>query len=462
MDNREKREKEKTFSTNTGLVLRQKAEEIARKKDRPFKNPREMSHEEMQEKLHELLVYQIELEMQNDELRLTQVELENAKARYVDLYDMAPMGYYTISEGGIITEINHTAANMLGVARGMLITKPITGFIFREDQDTYYLHKLKVFKTGESQSCELRMIRRDGTVFWAHLAASIRQDTDGVRTCRVALSDITERKLKDEELIRTKETLEQTKQQALDLVEELKKADGHKNNFLSSLSHELRNPMAAISAGLQLLDITQDVSQAERAKEIMKRQMHQLCRLVDDLLELTRITCNKMEIKKEKIELKTLMELIAEDHKTIFDEKAIVLNVETVGGPLYLDADPVRIKQSIGNLLCNALKFSHAGDKVLLRLTKEKNEALIGVVDKGRGIKPEFVPSLFQPFMQEDDSIDRSDGGLGLGLSIVKGIAELHGGSVSVFSEGPGKGSQFTIRLPIIETAEMKGPTEDI
>ena len=421
-----------------------------------------MSHEEMQEKLHELFVHQIELEMQNDELRLTQVELENAKARYVDLYDMAPVGYCTISEGGTITEINLTAANMLGAVRGMLIMKPITGFIFKEDQDTYYLHKLKIFKTGEPQSCELRMTRRDGAVFWAHLAAAIRQDTDGVRTCRVALSDITERKLRDEELVRTKEALEQTKQQALDLVEELKKADGHKNNFLSSLSHELRNPMAAISAGLQLLDITQDVSQAERAKEIMKRQMHQLCRLVDDLLELTRITCNKMEIKKEKIELKTLMELVAEDHKTIFDEKAIVLDVEIVGGSLCLDADPVRIKQSISNLLCNALKFSYTGGKVLLRLTREKNEALISVADEGRGIKPEFIPSLFQPFMQEDDSIDRSDGGLGLGLPIVKGIAELHGGSVSVFSEGLGNGSQFTIRLPIVETAEKKEPIEDI
>ncbi len=463
MNNGGRKGERETFLTSIGLDLRQKAEEVAQEKeDRPFKDPREMSFGEMREKLHELLVYQIELEMQNDELRLAQIELENAKARYLDLYDMAPVGYYTISEGGIITEINLTAANMLGVARSTLVMKPISRFIFKEDQDIYYLHKLKIFETGEPQSCELRMIRRDGAVFWAHLAAAIRQDTDGVRTCRVALSDITERKLKDEELVRTKESLEQTKQQALDLVEELKKADGHKNNFLSTLSHELRNPMAAISAGLQLLDVTQDVCQAERAKEIMKRQMHQLCRLADDLLDLTRITCNKIELKKKKIELKTLIELVAEDHKTIFDEKAIVLDVETIDGTLYLDADPVRIRQSIGNLLYNALKFSYTGGKVLLRLTKEKNEALISVVDEGRGIKPEFFPSLFQPFMQEDHSIDRSDGGLGLGLPIVKGIAELHGGSVSVFSEGPGKGSQFTIRLPIVETAEKKEPIEGI
>lgn len=259
------------------------------------------------------------------------------------------------------------------------------------------------------------------------MVAVIRQDTDGVRICRVALSDITERKLRDEELGRTKKSLEQTKQQALALVEELKKADGHKNNFLSALSHELRNPMAAISTGLQLLDTTQDILQSERAKEIMKRQMHQLCRLADDLLDLTRITCNKIELKKEKIELKILTELVAEDHKTIFDEKAIGLDVEITCGSLYLDADPVRIRQSIGNLLYNALKFSYSGGKVLLRLTKEKNEALISVTDWGKGIKPEFFPSLFQPFMQGDHSIDRSSGGLGLGLSIVKGIIELHG-----------------------------------
>lgn len=462
MNNRGRKEEGKVFLTSTGLALRRRAEEVAwEKRDRPFKEPGEMSLEEMREKLHELLVHQIELEMQNDELRLAQMELEDAKARYLDLYDMAPVGYYTISEKGIITEANLTAANMLGVARGTLIMKPISRFIFEEDQDIYYFHKLKIFETGEPQSCELRMKGKDGAVFWAHLSAVAQRDADGVWICRVALSDITERKLKDGELVRTKEALEQTKQQALDLVEELKKADGQKDNFLSALSHELRNPMAAISAGLQLLDITQDVCQAERAKEIMKRQMHQLCRLADDLLDLTRITRNKIEIKKEKIELKTLMELVAEDHKTIFDEKGIELDVEVTGGSLYLDADPVRIRQSIGNLLYNAMKFSYTGGKVLLRLTKEKNEALISVKDEGRGIKPEFIPSLFQPFMQEDHSIDRSGGGLGLGLPIVKGIVELHGGSVSVFSEGPGKGSQFTIRLPIIKTAEKKKSNKD-
>lgn len=630
MNNKERKEEQDVSSANIRLSLRQKAEEIAQEKEnRTFEDAEEMSPEEMREKLHELLVHQIELEMQNDELRRAQGELENARARYLDLYDMAPVGYYTISEKGIIIEINLTAANLLGVARSALIMKPISRFIFKEDQDAYYLHKLKLFETGEPQFCELRMIGRDGAVFWAHLTAVTQQDTDGVRTCRVALSDITERKLKDEELrvvkdslsaevealnrlhtistqcirqdslssifkdilntamsmshadkgsiqvfnkqscslkiyvhsgfeksfleryenvvhdmggcvkafqekrrviidvatqspifigtpdlqlifdegiesvqstpmisssgnilgilsthyktrhsfnerelrifdllarqaadvlerTRIEEALEQTKQQALDLVEELKKADGNKNNFLSALSHELRNPLATISAGLQLLDISQDVCQTERAKEIMKRQMHQLCRLADDLLDLTRITHNKIELKKEKIELKKLTELVAEDHKALFDEKAIGLDIEITGGSLYLDADPVRIRQSISNLLHNALKFSYTGGRVLLRLAKEKNEALISVADEGKGIKPEFLPYLFQPFMQEDRSIERSTGGLGLGLSIVKGIAELHGGSVSVFSEGIGKGSQFIIRLPILETAEKK------
>lgn len=255
-------------------------------------------------------------------------------------------------------------------------------------------------------------------------------------------ADIIERKQIEEEL-------RESEKKANELVVELKAADKNKNEFLNALSHELRNPLAAISAGLQILDITQDLNQAANAKEIMNRQMNQLCKLVDDLLDLTRISNNKIVLKKETIELTQFLQLTAEDHLTMFNRKGVRLLTRISADPIHLDVDPVRLKQIIGNLLHNAQKYTSAGDKVVLAVYEEDGAAVLSVKDNGVGIDAQILPLLFQPFMQADKSLERNNGGLGLGLSIVKEIIELHGGTVSVYSEGLGKGSEFIIRLPI-------------
>ena len=146
---------------------------------------------------HELHVHQIELEMQNEELRRAQVELDAARARYFDLYDLAPMGYVTVSAQGLILESNLTLATLLGVARGTLVRQPFSRFFPKEDADVYYLLHKQLLATGEPQSCELRLVKSDGSPFWAHLAATAAEDHDGARVCRIALSDITERKQTD-------------------------------------------------------------------------------------------------------------------------------------------------------------------------------------------------------------------------------------------------------------------------
>lgn len=153
-----------------------------------------------QRQLHELEVHQIELEMQNEELQRTQVELDAARARYFDLYELAPVGYCTLSEQGSILEANLSAATLLGVARGALVKQPIFHFILKADQDIFYLHRKLLHETGEPQTCELWMVKNDGTQFWAHLAAIAAQDADGVPLLRVVLSDITERKQAEEKL----------------------------------------------------------------------------------------------------------------------------------------------------------------------------------------------------------------------------------------------------------------------
>jgi formate hydrogenlyase transcriptional activator len=175
--------------------LRRQAEEIAREKSaQSSENLEGLSPAETRQMLHELHVHQIELEMQNEELRRTQEALESSRARYFELYDLAPVGYVLLSAKGLMLETNITAASLLGVSRDALVGQPITRFIFKEDQDIYYQHHKQVSKTGAPQTCELRMVKKDGTEFWAHLEASTAKDPDDVSLYRMVISDITERK----------------------------------------------------------------------------------------------------------------------------------------------------------------------------------------------------------------------------------------------------------------------------
>ena len=188
-------------ATPQAITLQRNAEKIAREKaDWSPKKQEALSPEETLRILHELQVHQIELEMQNDELRRTQAELDGSRARYFDLYDLAPVGYVTVSEQGLILEANLTAATLLGVSRGTLVKLLLTRFILKEDQAIYYLHRKQLLDTGEPQMCELRMVKKDGTAFWAHLAATVAKDEGGVTVYRVVMSDITEHKQAEEAL----------------------------------------------------------------------------------------------------------------------------------------------------------------------------------------------------------------------------------------------------------------------
>ena len=209
-----------TFNT---ARLRWRAEEIAKQKGRFLQEgPEDPLVRDPQKTLHELRVYQIELEMQNEELRRAQEELNLAKARYFDLYDLAPVGYCIISAEGLILEANLTAVVLLGLARAALVKQPITRFIHKDDQDIYYLHRRKFFETGEPDACELRMVKKDGTSFWARLTATASQDplvtpgqnTAGLLVSRLVLSDITEQKRVEEEKAKLEAQLQQIENKA--------------------------------------------------------------------------------------------------------------------------------------------------------------------------------------------------------------------------------------------------------
>lgn len=230
----------------------------------------------------------------------------------------------------------------------------------------------------------------------------------------------------------------------------LREADRHKDDFLAMLSHELRNPLAPIRNSLYLLDRVEPGSRPARmAKDVIERQVGHLTRIVDDLLDVTRIARGKIKLRRERLELGELVRRTVEDHRPVFAARDVQLWATICEEPMWLTADPTRIAQIVGNLLGNAAKFTPAGGHVELALGRDGSTALLRIQDDGIGIEPRRIGRLFRPFYQAPQSLDRSQGGLGLGLALVKGLTLLHDGTVEAASAGQGLGAEFTVRLPL-------------
>jgi signal transduction histidine kinase len=281
--------------------------------------------------------------------------------------------------------------------------------------------------------------------FTVHQAAARDWTPDEVSL----IEETTARTWAEVERVRAEIAQRESEKHALQLVSELENAARNKNEFINALSHELRNPLAAIVASLSMLDILDQNPDTRKPREIIKRQTDQLCHLVDDLLDLTRITNNKINLNLETVELNALVQSSVLDHKTLFAEKGVLLETDISEEPLFISADPVRLSQVIDNLLHNASKFTEKGGRTVIETRERNHSAVITVRDDGIGIEPSFLPDLFKTFKQAG----HHKGGLGLGLSIVKGIAELHGGSVVAESGGLHKGAAFTVTLPLIAQA---------
>ncbi|GEJ55998.1 hybrid sensor histidine kinase/response regulator [Anaeromyxobacter diazotrophicus] len=229
----------------------------------------------------------------------------------------------------------------------------------------------------------------------------------------------------------------------------LRDSDRRKSEFLAVLSHELRNPLAPIRDGLYLLDRMPPGSpQAARAREVIHRQTDHLARLVDDLLDVTRISRGKMQLRRERLELRELVRRTCDDHRPAFEQRGIELRIALPAGAVWVDADATRLAQVLGNLLQNAAKFTGEGGHVGVSASTGPGEVQLRVADDGIGLAPELVPRLFEPFVQAENGQARTHGGLGLGLALVKGLVELHGGSVRAQSAGRDRGATFTVTLP--------------
>jgi signal transduction histidine kinase/DNA-binding NarL/FixJ family response regulator len=231
----------------------------------------------------------------------------------------------------------------------------------------------------------------------------------------------------------------------------LREAAERKNEFLAILSHELRNPLAPITNGLHVLEhAPAGGEQALRAQAVVKRQVRQLSRLVDDLLDITRVARGKLRTERVRVELTEIVRQSAEDHRPMFATARIEFAVALAPGPIWILGDSVRLAQIVGNLLTNAAKYTPGGGKVFLSVGEAPaGTATIQVRDTGVGISADLLGQVFEPFLQVESTLERSRGGLGLGLALVKGLVDAHGGSVEARSEGAGLGAEFTVTLPI-------------
>jgi signal transduction histidine kinase/ActR/RegA family two-component response regulator len=317
---------------------------------------------------------------------------------------------------------------------------PVRDFFFPEDQGRIINEFFPAVLEKGHGEIEVRFRHfRTGEARWMAYKVLALTDAAGRPSALATVSqDVTERKRLEHDL--------------RGLAAALSEADRRKDEFLAMLAHELRTPLAPISNAVRVLRLgNSDV--VHSASEVLERQVRQMTRLVDDLLDMSRITRGRIDLRRERIELGPIVGQAVEAARALYKSMNHELTVILPPQPIHLNGDPTRLAQVVGNLLNNACKFTDEGGHIRLTVEREGREAVIRVRDSGIGIAPEHLPHLFEMFTQVDTSLERSRDGLGIGLTLVKTLVEMHDGTVAAQSDGPGRGSEFVVRLPIsVET----------
>jgi PAS domain S-box-containing protein len=516
--------------------------------------------------MHELSVHQVELEMQNEELRQTQASLEVLRTRYFDLFDQAPIGYLMLDASGRIRECNRTGVAMLGnpaALAGRLLSEfivPTARHAFSECRD-------RLLSTGEPQQLELPLRRADGTTCWVQVVMNTTVAEPDGPAMRVTMGDITDRKRLEEEtgrlaavvtwseqaIIRQEltgeisswnpaaerlfgyeaerivgspmqilyplerladertdrqrvsngarfayetvrmhresrripvfvsvapifdqqgritgishmmrdihEEIELRHEQALLLnhlrasEHALRQADRRKDEFIATLAHELRNPLAPIRNAAAVLRYGPALDpKQEWCRDVIDRQVAHMATLLDDLLDVSRVTRNMIRLHLDRVDLSLPITQAVEITRPLLDDRGHSLSVEMPSDPIEVHGDATRLTQVFGNLLNNAAKYTDRGGQIRLSVRLEGANVAISVRDTGIGIPPDQLPHVFELFSQVESGSDRGQAGLGIGLSLVKALVEKHQGTVTALSDGPGTGSQFVVRLPAVWT----------
>jgi PAS domain S-box-containing protein len=373
--------------------------------------------------------------------RRAQESLSHHARQFETLLEQAPLGVYLVDAGFRIREANPIAQSTFGDISGGVIGRELGGILRRVWPADFADEIMRLFRhtleTGEPrfepERPGVRVDRKVTEYYEWRLDRIVLPDGHFGVVCYF-------RDISEEVAAR----------------EALRVADRRKDEFLAMLAHELRNPLAPIRNATQILhQVNSDNPAVAMASAMLERQVQHMVRLVDDLLDVSRITRGRIELRRGRVELGAAVSDAVEAARPLFTRQDQALAVTVPSGPIYLDADPSRLAQIIGNLLNNASKFTPRGGHVGLSVSRENGNAVIRVKDDGIGIAPEERSRIFELFAQVDTSLERSQSGLGIGLTLVKNLVELHGGSVEAASEGVGKGSEFTVRLPAIADATL-------
>ena len=357
--------------------------------------------------------------------------LRRSESELVEFFEYATVGLHCVGPDGIILRANQAELNLLGYSADEYLGHHIAEFHADKDVIDDILRRLHAGE--ELHDYEARLIHKDGSIRHVVISANVQWEDGRFIHTRCFTRDITDRKKAEDAL---------------------KDSHRRKDEFLATLAHELRNPLAPIANAVELLRIKNPADpQVREARDIIDRQVHQMSRLVDDLLDISRITSGKITLQRKTVSLATIVTDAVESSQPLIDASSHTLTVTLPPEPIFLNGDAVRLVQVFSNLLTNAAKYTERAGHIRLTADHQGNEAVVSVVDTGIGIDAAHLPRVFDMFSQATPALERSQGGLGIGLSLVRGLVELHGGRVEARSAGIGMGSEFIVRLPATETA---------
>ena len=358
--------------------------------------------------------------------------LRASEQRFRTLTAHAPVGIFLTDREGDCLLVNERWCEMAGLSPEEAQGQGWMRALHPDDRERVSDEWYAAAKAGRPFAAEYRFQTPQGKVMWLQGNAVGLYDAAGDLSEYIGtLADVTERR---------------------EALEALKEADRRKDEFLALLAHELRNPLAPLSNGLQVMRLAAgDADALAKSRNIMERQLSHMVRLVDDLLDVSRISRNKMELRRTRVLLADVVSSAVETARPALEGAGHELTVSLPPEPIHLDADLTRLAQVFGNLLHNSAKYTERGGAVSLTATREGGQVSVAIRDNGIGIPAVALPTIFEMFSQVDRSIERSTGGLGIGLALVKGLVEMHGGTVTATSPGQGQGSTFTVTLPVLK-----------
>src|SRR5262245_46230756 len=380
--------------------------------------------------------------------------LEGTEHPYRLFVERMQQGVATLYADGSILYCNRRLADLLDVPHGELVGASLRDFVAPDDRRAYD----DAFVAGQTRSgrCEVTLLRKEGETLPAYTTFNVLP-SEACALIGVFVTDLTTQK-QHEQLAAAQEAL--------------RDADRRKDEFLAMLAHELRGPLAPLGNMLEIMKRAGENREViQQARGTMERQLAQLVRLVDDLLDVSRITRNRLELRREPVELTAVLKRVIESARAWTAGVEHQIEVTVPPEPIWLDADPARLTQIFHNLFNNACKYTEPTGRIWVRVERPESErqppdVVVRFKDTGLGIPPDRLSSIFEAFMQVDRSLERAQGGLGIGLTLVKRLVEMHGGIVTAHSEGPGHGSEFVLRLPVADapaevSAERASPAVD-